>query len=217
MPRITRIPADGAEPQRQRPRVRPVQQRSLDKIGTILDATAGLLTRHSIDAISMLAIAEASGLPAPTVYHYFENRLAIFAALAERTMAVVDDDLTERLTALLTADELGSRPLLTTLYQAYHEAPGYVQLLGALRSEPALQELMQASTRRIAAVIAAVLVERTTLSALRAERVSWILSESCDVVILAALTSKDGEAEALLEEIIEIVDTLVAHYMTLSA
>lgn len=213
MPRITRIPAQGEEPQLPRPRVRPVQQRSLDKINTILDATAALLTRHSIEAVSMLAIAETAGLPAPTVYHYFENRLAIFAALAERTMAAVDDDLTERLTALLTAEALASRPLLMALYQAYHEAPGYVQLIGALRAEPALQELMQASTRRIADVIASVLVQRTRLTATRASRVGWILSESCDVVILAALTSSADEAEALLEEMIEIVDTLIAHYI----
>lgn len=213
MSRITRIPADGGEPQRQRQRAKPVQKRSLDKISTILDASARLLSQHSIEAISMLAIAEAAGLPAPTVYHYFENRLGIFAALAERTMTAVDDDLTERLTALLTAEALNSRPLLTALYQAYHEAPGYVQLLGALRAEPALQEVMQASTRRIADVIADVLVQRTTLTPLRAKRVGWILSESCDVVILAALTSSQEEANALLEEMIEIVDTLVAHYM----
>ncbi|MDI1301156.1 MAG: TetR/AcrR family transcriptional regulator [bacterium] len=215
MSRLTRIPAGGGEPPRQRQRAKPVQQRSLDKINTILDAAAGLLSRHGVEAISMLAIAEAAGLPAPTVYHYFENRLGIFAALAERTMAAVDDDLTERLTALMTAEELGSRPLLMALYQAYHEAPGYVQLLAALRAEPALQEVMQASTRRIADVIAAVLVQRTTLSSVRAGRVGWILSESCDVVILAALTSSREEADALLEEMIEIVDTLVMHYMAL--
>lgn len=216
MSRITRIPANGDEPQRQRQRARPVQQRSLDKINTILDSTAGLLSRHSIEAISMLAIAEAAGLPTPTVYHYFENRLAIFTALTERTMAIVDDDLTERLSALLTSEEISSRSLLTALYQAYHEAPGYVQLLKALRSEAALQEVLQASTRRIADVLAGVLVQRTALSSARAGRVAKILSETCDSVILTALTSNNTEAATLLEEIIEIIDTLVTHYMAKS-
>lgn len=214
MSRITRIPAHGGEPQRPRQRARPVQQRSLDKISTILDSTAALLSRHSVDSISMLAIAEAAGLPTPTVYHYFENRLAIFTALAERTMAGVDDDLTERLNAMITAEDLGSRPLLMALYQAYHDAPGYVQLLGVLRSEPSLQDVLQASTRRVAEVMAGVLVERTTLKPDRAGRVAKILSESCDLVILSALTSRDEEATALMDEIIEIIDTLVVHYMT---
>ena len=198
-----------------RQRVRPVQERARRKIDAILDATAGLLSQGGIEAVSTLAIAEAAGIPPATVYHYFENRLAVFAALAERTMAGVDGEMARQLGSFAQSPELSSRVLLYTLYGAYREAPGYVPILRALRAEPVLYELVQESNRRSAAVIAAVLTARTTLSADRAGRVAWMLSESCEQILQAALVAEPVEAEALLEELVVMVDALFAHYLAL--
>lgn len=212
MPRVSRLQEGSPRP---RQRVTPVQERSRRKIDAILDATAGLLGSHGVEAASILAIAEAAEVPPATVYHYFENRLAIFAALAERTMAVVDTELTGLLEQFATSGDTSTRDLLQMVYSAYHDAPGYVAILRALRAEPTLQELVHASNQRMADVIAGVLLQRTTLPEARALRVARIISECCEQVLQVALTSDDREATALLDELTEMVDALFLHYIAL--
>jgi AcrR family transcriptional regulator len=194
--------------------VTPVQERSRQRIDAILDATAGLLAGQGTEGVSMLAIAEAAGIPPATVYHYFENRLAVFAALARRTMAEVDAALTALLADFAAPDSLDAGVLLTRLYAAYRDAPGYVAVLRALGAEPALQELVRESNQRVAAVLGSVLAQRTRLPRARADRVAWILSEACEQVVQAALMAGPAEARALIAEMAEMVDALLRHYGT---
>lgn len=195
-----------------RQRVVPVQARSRQRIDAILDATAALLAAEGAEAATTSAIARAAGTTPATVYHYFENRLAVFAALARRTMAGVDAALTERLGALALAEELSTGDLLASLYEAYRDAPGYVAVLRALRAEPALHELVQESNLRMARVIADVLDRRTRLAPERALRVAVIMSDVCEQVVQAALMASADEAAALIAEMSEMLDVLLAHY-----
>jgi AcrR family transcriptional regulator len=192
--------------------VTPVQERSRQRIDAILDATAGLLAGQGTEGVSMLAIAEAAGIPPATVYHYFENRLAVFAALARRTMAEVDATLTALLADFAAPDSLDAGVLLTRLHAAYRDAPGYVAVLRALGAEPALQELVRESNARVAAVLGGVLAQRTRLPRARADRVAWILSEACEQVLQAALMAGPAEAQALIAEMAEMVEALLRHY-----
>lgn len=214
---MTRTPTPPRDGRQARQRVVPVQARSRQRIDAILDATAALLAAAGAEAATTTAIARAAGTTPATVYHYFENRLAVFAALARRTMAEVDAALTESLTALGESDALDSGELLATLYRAYHEAPGYVSVLRALRAEPALGELVRESNARMATVIAAVLARRTRLAPERAARVAQILSEVCEQVLQAALMAPPGEAAQLMAEMAEMLDVLFRHYVSLPA
>ncbi len=207
MPRAT-VPAEKAP----RQRVLPVQERSRRKIDAILDATAQLLASKGVEAVSMLAIAEAAAMPAATVYHYFENRLAILAALAERTMVAVDAQLQQHMQRQARQPSVSARELLQALYLAYREAPGYVAILRALRAEPVFDSLVQESNRRGADIVVALLAERTTLSRARAARVAWILSEFCEQILQTALMAEPRAARALLDELAEMVDVLFRHY-----
>ncbi len=210
MPRVNRIPAD--KPQLPQQRVRPVQARSRKKIDAILDATADLLQRYGIDAVTTLAIAEKAGVPPATVYHYFENRLAIFAALARRIIDAVDTNLMPILAEKLAAPVPEIRAILQGLFDAYAQSPGYVPVLTAMRAEPALQELVRESNQRSADFLASVLQRRTRLSPERAARVAWIISESCEIVLEQALISDAQEANALLDEQSTMVEVLFLHY-----
>lgn len=194
-----------------RQRVLPVQERSRRKIDTILDATAALLAHKGVEAVSMLAIAEAAAMPAATVYHYFESRLAVLAALAERTMVAVDTQLQQHMQQLQKQD-FSVRELLQALYQAYREAPGYVVILRALRAEPVFEGLVQESNRRGADMVVSLLAKRTRLSRVRAARIARILSEFCEQILQAALMAEPREAKALLDELTEMVDVLFQHY-----
>jgi AcrR family transcriptional regulator len=210
MPRVNRIPAD--IPQLPQQRVRPVQARSRKKIDAILDATADLLQRYGIDAVTTLAIAEKAGVPPATVYHYFENRLAIFAALARRIIDAVDTNLLPILAEKLAAPVPEFRAILQGLFDAYSQAPGYVPVLTAMRAEPALQALVRESNQRSADFLATVLQRRTQLSPERAARVAWIISESCEIVLEQALISNAPEADALLDEQSTMVEVLFLYY-----
>lgn len=196
-----------------RQRVVPVQARSRARIDAILDATAVLLAQEGAEAVTTSVIARAAGTTPATLYHYFENRLAVFAALARRTMAEVDAALTARLEALAQAGEIRSGELLASLYQAYRDAPGYVPVLAALRAEPALQELVHESNTRMAVVIADLLAQRTRLASDRSQRVARILSDVCEQVVQAALMADEAEAALLIEEMAEMLDVLFRHYL----
>lgn len=210
---MARPPTPGSDGRPARQRVVPVQARSRARIDAILDATAALLAREGAEAVTTSAIARAAGTTPATLYHYFENRLAVFAALARRTMAEVDAALTARLAALAQAGEIRSGELLASLHQAYRDAPGYVPVLAALRAEPALQELVHESNTRMAVVIADLLAHRTRLASARADRVARILSDVCEQVVQAALMTDDTEAALLIEEMAEMLDVLFRHYL----
>ncbi|MDQ8038673.1 MAG: TetR/AcrR family transcriptional regulator [Pedobacter sp.] len=200
-------------PKLPRQRVLPVQERSRRKIDAILDATAALLARKGVEAVSMLAIAEEAAVPAATVYHYFESRLAVLAALAERTMVAVDAELQQGMQRLVQDGDFSSRELLLALYKAYREAPGYVAILRALRADPVFEGLVQESNRRGADVIVALLSEKTGLPRARTARVAWMLSEFCEHILQAALMADAREARAMLDELTEMVDVLFLHYL----
>ncbi|RZU48036.1 TetR family transcriptional regulator [Fluviicoccus keumensis] len=209
MPRVNRLKTDRPPPQQ---RVQPVQARSRQKIDAILDATAGLLREHGVEAVTILAIAARAGVPPATVYHYFENRLAIFAALAKRIMDAVDAELLAVLAEKLEAAAPDFRTILQGLFDAYAQAPGYVPVLGAMRAEPALQALVRESNQRSAVFIAGLLQHRTRLPPERAQRIAWIISEECETVLQEALTSLPDQARALLDEKAEMVEVLFRHY-----
>lgn len=215
MPRVPRIHPDG--PQEPRQRVQPVQERSRKKIDAILDATARLLGQHGIDAVSIVAIAEEAGIPSATVYHYFENRLAIFAALARRIINRVDEELIAIIQTQLATREPDIRMILKSLYEAYARSPAYVSVLVTLRAEPALHEVVKESNQRIADVIAAMLAQHVVLPAGRAKRVGWIVAECCDAVLQRALLADKAEARALLDELTVIVEGMFSHYSALDA
>lgn len=194
-------------------RVSPVQDRSRRKIDNILDATAKLLAAKGIEATTISTIAEEAKLSTAIVYHYFENRLAVFAALAQRTMAHIDQQLTSQLDVFSQSQQKSSRDILLYLYNLYRQTIGYAPLLSILRVEPSLQQLVKESNRRVADILCEVLIRRTPLSLRRAQRISVILSESCEQVLHAALLADSVEAEALIDELVEIVDALFIYYV----
>ena len=208
-------PPRPAPPAAPRQRVRPVQERSRRKIDAILDATGRLIGRHGVDAVTMVAIAEEAGVPPPTVYHYFENRLAVFAAIVQRTADEVDAALIPLIEAQMAGGQPDVRMLLQHLYRAYAAQPGYLALLSTLRAEPALQAEARRSNERVAGAIAGMLVQVAPLPPARARRVAFIVSETCDAVLHAALASTPRVASELVNEAAVMVEALFRHYASL--
>jgi AcrR family transcriptional regulator len=67
-----------------RSRRRPRQQRSVETIEAIFEATARLLESAEPNELTTIRIAEVSGYGVRTIFDYFPNKEAILVAMARR-------------------------------------------------------------------------------------------------------------------------------------
>ncbi|WP_280682548.1 TetR family transcriptional regulator [Kitasatospora sp. MAA19] len=81
-------------------RRRPVQQRSQERYGRILDACAGLLDEVGATALTTKEVAQRARVPIGTLYQFFAGKEDLLAALATRNL----DQYLQRLDHRLAAD-----------------------------------------------------------------------------------------------------------------
>ena len=67
-------------------RTEPIQQRSAERIETLLDAAAALVDEGGIDGVTTSAVAKRSKSSVGVVYRYFPNIQTLLRALAVRNM-----------------------------------------------------------------------------------------------------------------------------------
>jgi len=67
-------------------RTEPVQQRSAERITSLLDAAAELIDKNGIDGLTTSDVATRSGSSVGVVYRYFPNIQSLLRALASRNM-----------------------------------------------------------------------------------------------------------------------------------
>ena len=67
-------------------RTEPVQQRSTERITSLLDAAASLIDQNGIDGLTTSDVAARSGSSVGVVYRYFPNIQSLLRALASRNM-----------------------------------------------------------------------------------------------------------------------------------
>ncbi|KUJ67265.1 TetR family transcriptional regulator [Streptomyces albus subsp. albus] len=79
----------------------PVQRRSAERLGRILDACAELLDETGYEELTTRAVAERAGVPIGSVYRFFDNKRAMAEALARRNL----DQYADRIEARLDAAE----------------------------------------------------------------------------------------------------------------
>jgi AcrR family transcriptional regulator len=77
-------------------RRRPVQQRAQVTVEAMLDAAIKLLKRKGSASLTTNRIAETAGVSIGSVYQYFPNKQAIYLALHERHIALVDEVMQRR-------------------------------------------------------------------------------------------------------------------------
>ena len=88
----------------------------------ILDAAQTLVLKHGLRGTSMEAIARQAGVAKPTLYAYYPDKAAVFAALLERLIGAWraeflaalrgDGDVVQRIAAAMTAKHTSARRLL---------------------------------------------------------------------------------------------------------
>ena len=108
----------------------PQQRRARQTVEAVLDAVVRILKREGFEAVTTNRIAEVAGVSIGSVYQYFPDKRAIFAALHERHVQEID---------LLVEAKLmeHARSPLDTLMRAMIEA-----MVDAHTSDPELYELL---------------------------------------------------------------------------
>ena len=79
-------------------RRKPVQERAKLTVDAMLDAAVKLLKRGGASSITTNRIAETAGVSIGSVYQYFPNKHALFVALHERHIGLVDEVIRRRMT-----------------------------------------------------------------------------------------------------------------------
>jgi len=69
---------------KEKPRKKPLQQRSQLMVETILEATARVLSKRAYEGTNTNVIAETAGISVGSIYQYFPNKDALISALHER-------------------------------------------------------------------------------------------------------------------------------------
>ena len=194
----------------------PTQERSKKRVEAILDAGATIFAEVGFEAATTEAIAERAGTSIGSVYQFFPNKLALFEAVAgrsiERSRMVVDQLLTtidknSPWTVLLDAavDHFGAlrenadfRALLVNfqLYGVYAEAD---------------RALHQHTIDRVAALVRRYAPD---LPPAQSKVIATLAVETFSAILLHSTREEPGFAKKLLEETKTLLYRYLAPYVT---
>lgn len=129
---------------------KPSQKRALATYEKLLDAAGELLEEVGVERISTNLVANRAGVSPPTLYHYFEDKYDLLAALGERLMAAQN--------ALVALEPGQDEALIARVLIAHVEltraSPGGTWVMRMLRAVPQLAEVRLASHRSLAGQLA---------------------------------------------------------------
>src|SRR5437588_13126884 len=78
----------------------PVQRRSRERVGGMLDAAADRVSEQGVDELGTRSIADRAGVPVASIYQYFASRDEIILALVQRDTREMDEQVSAALDAL---------------------------------------------------------------------------------------------------------------------
>ena len=106
----------------------PVQARSREKVARILTASMKLLSSEAPDSISVRAIAREADVSLGTIYQFFTDKQAIFAALGDSFEMAIMDRCEKRLTTELARNDIPGfvEELMTAVLEVQQSHDGFV-------------------------------------------------------------------------------------------
>jgi len=119
-----------ANKKRSSSRRHPKQRRALETVNAVLEAAVRVLKREGFDALTTNRIAEVAGVSIGSVYQYFPDKNAIFAALHRQHIEQIDRLVAAELTqhAESSLDDL-MRAMLDAMIDAHTVDPELSELL----------------------------------------------------------------------------------------
>lgn len=174
----------------------PKQQRSIDKVERILDATAELMREFGIEQITTHLVAKRADIAVGSLYQFFPNIDSVKLALVERVMnqkyltimqALQNDPVFE-------LAELSERLIDATL-EFYCQQKNVVQTIMAIRNTEAFEQVKSAKNEKvIAGIIAYISSNKQNIDIdqlTRKTRVAVMVSDVMTVLVWSATTEQE--------------------------
>ncbi len=141
----------------------PQQERSRQKVTTILETAMALFQESGMDSVSMREIARACRMPIATVYQYFPNKHAIVRKIWEGHSSDAETLLAVELAALQSAPTTASarRAIDRIVDSAIHDHesnPAFLEIRRCVDATPDLRQLNLENTLRVADLIRQMIV-----------------------------------------------------------
>ena len=186
------------------------RERSDTTRAAILDAARGLFVTRGYADTSTPDIVAAAGLTRGALYHHFEDKKALFRAVAEREAISVATSIEQA-----TSRDLSAREALKVGARAYFDAmrePGRIRLL--LLDGPAVlgkREMMAIDAANAQRTLEEGIAEAMAPETVSADRLSAMASLLSAAFDRAALDIADGaSSEVYVETIGTLIDRMVS-------
>jgi AcrR family transcriptional regulator len=130
-------------------RRQPRQDRSRERIDDILKAAITLIGEKGSAAVTMRDIARSSGMPLPSIYHYFPSKTAVIATLYKRYCDETRQRIADAVAHITCADEIdtAAQAIINGYYQRICNDPTVQDLLSAIQADKALLNIDIEETR----------------------------------------------------------------------
>jgi AcrR family transcriptional regulator len=196
-------------------RTEPVQQRSAERLTTLLDAAAAVVDEVGFDRITTAMIAERAGASIGTVYRYYPDRVAVLHGLRERALLRFRTRVSEELRSRRPENWWDAVDCAVTAFVGlYRSEPGFRILHFADRERTPVAESDDLEFGYFARRMAAVLAEEFGLPGgpeltFRLE----VTVEMADALLSRAFYSDPDGDERFITECRRILhDYLVGYY-----
>lgn len=195
-------PQGGRAARQNRPRVLPSSRRGRKTFERIFEATTALAAELGFEGVNTNLIASRAGVNIASLYRYFPNKQAIFAAISERLTA----DFKTEISGLVAQIDAG-RPWKEAVADGMRLAanrrlisPGSRSIRIAIRLSPELQELDALETRAVSAMLADLMMRRSGAEPERAILAARVAIELAAAILDLLLSEPASDAEALASE-----------------
>ncbi len=183
-----------------RQRREPVQTRSRETVGRILEAAAALIEAEGLDAVTTRAIAERASVSAPSLYRFFADRDEIFDRLLSTQLAELDRhaEAAEATWEITSVRDFVSREL--DLHLAYYEEhPSFVRLWFGGRISPTVIAEVHRRNRTLAVRARSTLTASGLVDPRVCESAFVLLVELGDRVLELAFRDRPDADEEVIE------------------
>ncbi len=190
----------------------PVQARSSERIGALLDAASAVVAEVGIERLTTAMVAERANASIGTVYRYFPDRIAVLSAMSLRGFERFLRLSVEKLDAAQpTSMEAAFDSLVDAAVEMHRSEPGYTSI--RLSDQIALPEVDggSAASARIAAPLAKIFVEElgVTDEPGLVDRIDIALTVVDSLLVRAFIIDSRGDAGAI-EACRRLVSTILA-------
>jgi AcrR family transcriptional regulator len=182
-------------------RRRPTQQRSIERVGRLLDAAAALIAEGGADGLKMSEVARRAGAPIGSLYQYFPDKSALIHGLAERYFEAGRRCIEEGLAAARTVEALTRAfcDLVDVYADLFQRDPAMAQVRAGVLADPTLAALEVADVRQSGALLAAALARvKPQADRTRLERHALVLMQAGESTMRLAQSLPAAEGAAVI-------------------